>query len=214
MAKRIKQQPMTAQDWLDLSDDSAIRNRMACDPYSMAYPALLSHFSGLRIITWDAAVVGLHIVYGWMPTIPRLDGIMGWDEIKRQTLVTALTSAKNGQMPSDDELETLKAFCNNSIIGASKLLHFLRPEAFPIWDSRVAKVFLKKPKAGGQQVNGIEPWKNYRNALSGWLTDQAVKAKCNDLRQLPCFLNNVSDIRLVELVMFRRTAFKRKPGRI
>jgi hypothetical protein len=213
MTKRIKQQPMTALDWLPLSDDVAIRNRMTADPYSMAYPALLAHFSSLQTVNWEAAVLGLHIVYGWMPTIPKLGAIMRWDGNKRQKLAATLVKAKSGQVPTDDELETLKAFCNNSIIGASKLLHFLKPEAFPIWDSRVAKVFLKKPKAGGLSVNGIEPWKEYRNALSGWLAEREVKQKCSDLRQLACFLNHVSDLRLVELVMFHKTASKRKQGK-
>jgi uncharacterized protein DUF6308 len=211
MAKRAKKQPMTGRDWLALSDRKRIRKRMACDPYSMAYPALLSHFACLQEVTWDAAVLGLHIVYGWMPTIPRLGGIMKWDREKRRKLVTILTNAKNGQEPTDYEMRTLKAFCNNSVIGASKFLHFLRPETFPIWDSRVAKVYLKKPKAGGQQVNGIKPWTAYRNALSEWLGAPATKKKCTELRQLACFLDDVSDLRLVELVMFHKTKSKRKP---
>ena len=183
---------------------------MARDPYSMVYPALLSHFTGLQPVNWDAAVLGLHIVYGWMPTIPKLGGIMQWDGSKRQKFAETLANAKNGQVPTDSELETLKTFCNNSMIGASKLLHFLKPETFPIWDSRVAKVFLRNPKAAGLSVNEIEPWKKYRNALSGWLSDQAVKKKCSELRQLTPFLNQVSDLRLVELVMFHGTVSKRK----
>ena len=30
---------------------------------------------------------------------------------------------------------------NNSWIGLSKVLHFINPDIFPIWDSRVAKCF-------------------------------------------------------------------------
>jgi hypothetical protein len=30
---------------------------------------------------------------------------------------------------------------NNSVVGTSKLLHFVRPDLFPIWDSRIAKLF-------------------------------------------------------------------------
>jgi hypothetical protein len=214
MAKQDKKQPMSDRDWLALSERKAIKNRMARDPYSMAYPALLSHFACLQTVNWDAAVLGLHIVYGWMPTIPRLGGIMKWDVKQQQKLVTILTNAKKGKEPTDDEMETLTAFCNNSVIGASKFLHFLRPETFPIWDSRVAKVYLKKPKAGGQQVNGIKPWIAYRNALSKWLGAPVIKKKCTELRQLACFLDDVSDLRLVELVMFHKTKSKRKPGRI
>ena len=204
---------MTVQDWFALSTDLVVRNRMATDPYSMAYPALLSHFSRLQTVNWNSAVLGLHIVYGWMPTIPRLAGIMRWDVNNRQKLVATLANAKDGQSPTNDELELLMAFCNNSMIGASKLLHFLRPEAFPIWDSRVARVFLTNPRAGGQQVNGVEPWKEYRSTMLEWLADQGVKQRCADLRQLAGFLDRVSDLRLIELVLFHNTASKRRPGR-
>lgn len=201
---------MTYREWLLLSEDEAIRQRMADDAYSMAYPALLSHFAGIKNLDWDAALLGLHIVYGWMPTIPKLGAIMRWEDAERNKLVAALTKAKYGETPTADELKTIMEFCNNSMIGASKLLHFLNSMAFPIWDSRVAKVFLKNPKAGGQRVNNIEPWITYRTALCAWVDNGEVKEKCEALRALACFLEGVSDLRLVELVMFHKTVSKRK----
>ena len=203
---------MTIQEWLVLSDEDAIQNRMVGDPYSMAYPALISYFSTLQVESWDAAVLGLHIVYGWMPTIPKLGSIMRWDEAKRKDLALMLTRAQSGQEPSNKELAILMTFSNNSMIGASKFLHFLKPETFPIWDSRVAKIYLKNSKASGQQVNGIKPWQIYKSTLAEWLNDEAVREKCAELRRLACFLDHVSDLRLVELVLFHRTASKRKPG--
>lgn len=210
MAKRVSRQTMTAHDWLVLSDRGAIRERMASDPYSMVYPALLSHFSGIQVFNWDAAVLGLHIVYGWMPTIPKLAGIMKWNAVTQRKLVAALKNARNGQAPTDDELKTLKSFCNNSMVGASKLLHFFQPGEFPIWDSRVAKVFLRQSKARWRQANRIEKWKNYRASLKGWLSNRAVTNRCGELRKLASFLHQVSNLRLVELVMFHETESKRK----
>lgn len=204
---------MTEQDWLSLAENPEIRERIADDPYSMAYPALVTHFASFDSLNWDAAVLGLHIVYGWMPTIPKLGGIMRWGDVSRTQLVKILINAKSGNAPSPEEMETLKAFCNNSMIGASKLLHFINPKVFPIWDSRVAKVFLQNPKAGGERVNGIEPWKFYRVILSDWIQSEDVKEMCKNLRTLACFLTDASDLRLVELVMFHKTASKRKQGK-
>jgi hypothetical protein len=212
MAQRTKIEPMTAHDWLALSADETVLSRIKSDPYSMAYPALVSHFAVPQAVSWDAAILGLHVVYGWMPTIPKLGAVMRWGEAKRQQLTEILNRAKNEQVPTNDELEMLKAFSNNSMIGASKLLHFLSPKTFPIWDSRVAKVFLRKSNAGGQQVNGIEPWEIYTNTLIEWLNNESVAERCSELRGLACFLNDVSNLRLVELVLFHQTASKRKQG--
>lgn len=204
---------MTVQEWLALlSDDVDIRRRMACDPYAMAYPALLTHFAALPSLTWDAAVVGLHIVYAWMPTIPRLAG-MQWEEAKREKLSATLNAARSGKDPSVEDLNLLKDFCNNSIIGASKLLHFLKPDSFPIWDTRVAKVFLKNSKVGGAQVNQVNRWIEYRTTLISWLTNDEVRKNCCKLRQDARFLSGVSDLRLLELVMFHQTASRRKQGK-
>jgi len=212
MPKQTKNNVMTVQDWLDLADDPAIRDRMKSDPYSMAYRALLSHFSGAQKMTWYAAVLGLHIVYGWMPTIPKLGQIMQWNKARQRQLTSALTKATLGYVPTDEDLRTLKTFCNNSMIGASKLLHLLSPKTFPIWDSRVAKVFLNNRKVGAQQVNAIDAWRCYQATLTGWLAKQQVKRKCRELRKLAWFLAGVSDLRLLELVLFHTTKSKRKQG--
>jgi hypothetical protein len=36
---------------------------------------------------------------------------------------------------------TQLAACLHSVVGASKVLHFLRPTVFPIWDTKVARVW-------------------------------------------------------------------------
>ena len=197
-------------DWLALSRDAGVTSRIAADPYSVAYGSLRTHFAKLRTVTWVDAVVGLHIVYGWMPTIPKLDGIAQWDQHRKDNLTETLTRAVNGTLPSDDELGGLMAFSNNSMIGASKVLHFLNPSVLPIWDSRVAKAFFNRSKVYDQQVNKLEQWKLYQATLTNWLTYPQVKSRCAELKQLAGHLAPVSDLRLVELVLFHKTASKRK----
>jgi hypothetical protein len=209
VAKRTAIMPITSDDWLTLADTPGIRARITKDPYSKAYPALLAHFRNLKTLDWANVVVGVHVVYGWMPTIPRLGGIMAWDEEKKQNTVNILLTAQSGHMLSVIELNSIKALCNNSIIGASKLLHFLRPDVFPIWDSRVAKVFTRNRKINNPQINKIPLWRLYVEQISGWALEPAVKQKCAELRQLAAFLQDSTDLRLVELVMFHVTESKR-----
>ena len=210
MARRIHLQPIGVEDWLALSNDEGVTSRMKADPYSVAYGSLLPHFDKLSAVTWDDAVVGLHIVYGWMPTIPRLAGIMQWDQKRKTLLAATLTGAITGKGPTDAELGGLMAFSNNSMIGASKILHFLNPSRLPIWDSRVAKSFFNRPKVYDQQVNKVEKWKSYQATLIGWLSDQRVTSRCSELKRLAGHLAGVTDLRLVELVLFHKTASKRK----
>lgn len=213
MAKRTEIMPITSEDWLKLADDPGIRARIKKDPYSKAYPALLSHFRNLKTLDWADAVVGVHVVYGWMPTIPRLAGIMAWDAEKKQNTVDILLTAQSGRMLSGNELNSIKALCNNSVIGGSKLLHFLRPDVFPIWDSRVAKVFTRNRKISNLQINKVPLWQIYVTQISGWVLEPSVKQKCAELRQTAAFLQDGTDLRLVELVMFHLTESKRSQGK-
>lgn len=210
MANRTTYQPIAVADWLALSTNEGVAKQIAVDPYSVAYGSLRPHFETLGAVTWDDAVVGLHIVYGWMPTIPKLGEIMRWDQQRKTLLTAVLTRAITGNVPTDAELVELMAFSNNSIVGASKLMHFLNPSLFPIWDSRTAQAFFNRHKVYAQQVNKVGNWKLYQSTLTSWVNDQRVKARCGELREMAKHLAGVSDLRLVELVLFHKTASKRK----
>jgi hypothetical protein len=201
---------LTKEQWIEMSKDSAIKLRISDDAYSMAYPAVRSHFMGIENIDWDAAVIALHVVYGWMPTIPRLSKIMRWDDKQKLRLISCLNDARNGKEQDALDLHTLKGFCNNSIVGGSKLLHFLNPARFPIWDSRVAKVFLQKPNTQSKKTNSIETWNTYQKNLADWQAAPEIQARCEELRQLGVFLEGVTNLRLIELVMFHTTTSKRR----
>ncbi len=72
--------------------------------------------------------------YSWMPTIPNVKEIDNnqWREIKR----LLPTIAKN-QEAVEKLLLILIPIINNSLVGTSKVLHFISPESVPIIDSRV-----------------------------------------------------------------------------
>lgn len=58
--------------------------------------------------------------------------------------VKILNNAKNGIIPSVKQLDILKGLFNNSLVGTTKLLHFINPEKFAIWDSRVYRYLTGK----------------------------------------------------------------------
>lgn len=103
------------------------------EPYVQAYRHFVDFFQGRSVIDKQGLVIGAHFVYGWMPTMLALNE----PEDQFQGILETLAYIKAGQTVSPEELTSLARAINNSSVGASKLLHFINPTEYPIWDSRV-----------------------------------------------------------------------------
>jgi hypothetical protein len=193
---------VTEDNWLARANEPAVHRAIREDAYSKVYPFLIEHFASIQNTDWSDAVVGLHIVYGWMPTIPNLEIFSDWSEPRRNALTNALEKTRRGQDVTRGELEIVQSFANNSVVGASKLLHFLSPANNPIWDRRVARVFLSKPHISHSEVNRVAGWVEYKSTLLTWLKSEKVLNAVKELRSLQPALAGVSDLRMVELVLF------------
>lgn len=99
--------------------------------YLISYPHFLSYFKGLEKLVDHNIVIGIHFTYGWMPTM------FDFRSDKSQDVLKILQSAKEGRVPDIEDLIILKEYFNNSLVGTSKILHFINPVKFAIWDSLV-----------------------------------------------------------------------------
>ena len=88
-----------------------------------------------------------------MPTI------LHFKSDKFQEAITILNKAKNTERISTKELELLIKLINNSLVGTSKLLHFINPDVYAIWDSRVCKFLTGKSHK--QKVEKIDLFWSY-----------------------------------------------------
>lgn len=105
--------------------------------YIRSYPHLISFVGSLRPINETIFTAAAHMVYGWMPTTLEFgDDEGGDDSLARGSELLSRSILPTASI-NEDELATLKELINNSIVGTSKLLHFLNPYVFPIWDRRV-----------------------------------------------------------------------------
>lgn len=104
----------------------------------ISYPEFLKYFNNLTTITKHNLIIGINFTYGWMPTILnfRSDNFIN--------AITILNNAKKGVKPTVNQLDILKGLFNNSLVGTSKLLHFINPNIFAIWDSRVFRYLTNK----------------------------------------------------------------------
>lgn len=165
--------------------------------YILSYPYMLSYFSDKQTITPGDVVIGAHMVYGWMPTVLELD-IAAMKGTSLQEVATLLTAAKNSDLNSE-QLLALKGMVNNSIVGASKLLHFVAPSRYPIWDSRIYE-FCHRKGGHAYQINSVDRFLTYHSALLA-LTNHprfpAFHSSVNAKVGYP-----VSSMRALELMMF------------
>lgn len=109
-----------------------------------------------------------------------------------------LTQVRHTGIVSDRDLAALRGLVNNSLVGASKLLHFVAPGHFAIWDSNIyAFVFEEQPHP--YRLNKIEKYHIYLEKLGSLQRDarfdsfhQSVNSKIG---------YQVSKLRALELVM-------------
>ena len=115
------------------------------DSYIQTYPEFLKYFEKINAgeINEHNLIIASHFVYGWMPTIIHLDL-----EFKDKVLFL-LNAVKSGYILDVNELEILKKTINNSLVGLSKLLHFINPRDYAIWDSRIFRYLTEKKSSSG-----------------------------------------------------------------
>jgi len=73
------------------------------------------------------------------PSVKLLDLRLDPNHIDRA--ISALRRARSASEDvRDDEVIRDLAACLSSAVGASKMLHFVNPETFPIWDTKVERI--------------------------------------------------------------------------
>lgn len=122
--------------------------------YQGSYRFILSHvttcsFDGSSADCerfWQALI----LIYSWMARglLSNFDN----HSQRYQKACPALSSIRHVGKLDHSEIPSLLNLCNDRIVGVSKLLHFLRPDRFAIWDSRVG-TSLFGSAANSHQVN-------------------------------------------------------------
>lgn len=121
------------------------------DHYNKSYYHFVEYFKDKQEITEHDLVIGANFSYGWMPTILNFKS----EDFDKSVLI--LNEAKKSERILDDQLITLKQLINNSLVGVSKLLHFVNPNVYAIWDSRVCKF-----------LTGASRWDKVQNPELFW----------------------------------------------
>ena len=170
--------------------------------YLLSYPYFLNYFQNLESINLENLVIGISFTYSWMPTILKALNLKNTEEV-----LFILNEVKKGKLIDEQQLTTLKTTFNNSLVGTSKLLHFINPKQYAIWDSRVFRFLndvephkyrLEKPRAYIKYLNLIEEIKN----------EKAFTAFFELMKQKVGY--DITEYRALELAFFKGTPFQNK----
>lgn len=161
--------------------------------YDVSYIEFVEYFKNITTITKHNLVIGINFTYGWMPTIFdfRSDN---FDEA-----IEILNNVKIGIIPGVEQLELLKGLFNKSLVGTTKLLHFINPEKLSIWDSRVYR-YLTGQKSYNYRIGNCEAYLSFLTYCN-FLTQNESYEKihysiCNKLGY------SMTKFRTAELIMY------------
>ena len=163
------------------------------DSYIKTYPEFIQYFKNISNISKHNLVISSHFVYGWMPTIIELK----FQDMEGGVL-KSLNKAKNGAMLTVGELELLKSTINNSLVGLSKLLHFINPAYYAICDSRIYRYTTDKKSSYG--IGNTQLYLNYLSKLN----EIESHVDFNEIKKniSAHFDYEISSKRVIELLMF------------
>jgi hypothetical protein len=99
--------------------------------YLVSYREFVAYFASLDEITRHHLIIGANFTYGWMPRTLR------FRSHEFAPAAAILNDVKRGMPIREDELLLLRNLIDNSMVAVSKLLHFVDPHNYAIWDRRV-----------------------------------------------------------------------------
>jgi len=167
----------------------------------VSYKEFLEFFASKEELTPHDLVIGAYFTYGWMPRILELRGDID--------VVTAIANKSRREGISKVEFSQLAEAINGSVVGASKLLHFINPKEYAIWDSRVYR-YLHQEVPHQYRLEAPNAYWKYLAFLNVLAEDSRFKAF--RVKVVSAIGYPVTDKRACELLMFIKGE-KEKPSR-
>ena len=168
------------------------------DRYLHHYPVLLKGIADLLPLDISRLSLAGSAVFSWMPTQMNLDH-RGLKE--SLNVINNLPDKPLSQKSLELLASTFATIGGKSVVAASKVLHFVYPREFPIFDRIIAQKI-------GIAANGGEAadnYLNYREVLSDLLQNDDAVSACNEVRDrlsTSGYFHEISDMRAVELILF------------
>jgi hypothetical protein len=141
--------------------------------------------------------------YGWMPRVVRVDAD------KLAAAADAVAKAADAKLAA--QIIEAVADCLYSVVGASKVLHFVSPEVYPIWDSNVQRFWgYPAPPPTPPFMREPKKYLSYAEDIHSLLDTEAAQAFCDEFRaahaarlqRLEIGPYHINDVRVLESAAF------------
>lgn len=163
--------------------------------YLLSYPHFINYFKNLEVINLENLIIGISFTYSWMPTILKSIKLENSEKV-----ISILNEVKTGKELTKDQLATLKNTFNNSLVGTSKLLHFINPEKYAIWDSRVFR-FLNKEEPHKYKLEKPEVYIEYIKFIENVKNEKGFENFYRLMKQKVGY--EITEYRALELTFFK-----------
>lgn len=165
--------------------------------YLLTYPSILAVGKTAGPLTPEKFNQLAAMAYGWMPRIVRID---------QQHIPSALEALAVAQTATATTIHTTNiadiAACIRSVVGASKLLHFVNNTVFPIWDSNIE----------GFRLGGEPPYNHMGQVDNYFSYADEVHTILND-PEFPMFFTDIVDVLNARLSALRIGPYPISPVR-
>lgn len=137
----------------DISDFEVLKSTV----YQRTYSEMINYFASVDEVKEKHLILFAQLIYGAMPTMVNID------LSEKKDVLGILNNAVKGSILSGEEILKIKNYINNSLVGTSKLLHFINPKEYAIWDSRIYRYITGKNSATG--IGNIEKYQEYLKTI-------------------------------------------------
>ena len=161
--------------------------------YIKSYESILDFFNDIEL-NENSLIQGAHMVYGWMPRILNITK----HDLETQNVLLSLK--KINKEIDEANLNVIIKFMNNSNVGASKLLHFMYPKKYPIWDSQICEIILGK--SHHLKVQNTPNYISYCEAIQNLINELPKNLKNFKKEFEKIFKYQISNVRAAELMLF------------
>jgi hypothetical protein len=178
-------------------------NHFDSDGFLVSYPVLIRAFEKQSHIDADFLLFAAHAAYGWMPKK------LNWKSKQWKSEALLIEAIRVGQPLTASDMKKIVALINRSISGASKLLHFIAPNRFPILDSHIY-TYLNNLHYREQPMD-CEFYIKYSEAITKVTKMPGFSSIQQKVNQRLNY--GVTSIRAAELLLFNISVANKKPTR-